>query len=274
MDERSTTSMGNSWRANPKALKQILLSPRVAGLVEHEGTLYKAVWPPVLHPDRDRAREMWEDLKALYEQSSEDNPYRGRERRYLLSGVAVCPSGHGVVTKPSGGRNRKTSRLYWCRMPGCKTRVSRNVDHLDRYVTGAVIRRLNDPAFLASLHADDDNSAVGAEIAKLERRQRAAREQLENLADQPDEVDPALLARAIASFDRKIADLRASLETSSRRRLLARMAGVTPEQWEATTIDVRSATVAAVYKVTVLPATWRGPGFDPKSVRLERMAES
>jgi DNA invertase Pin-like site-specific DNA recombinase len=96
MDERSTTSMGNAWRSNPKALKQILLSPRVAGLVEHEGVLHESVWPPVLDPDRERAREIWEDLKALYAKSTAENPYPGRERRYLLTNVAVCPSGPGL----------------------------------------------------------------------------------------------------------------------------------------------------------------------------------
>lgn len=269
MDQRSTTSMGNSWQANPKALKNILISPRIAGLVEHEGVLYEAVWPPLLHPDRDRAREMWEDLRALYAQTSEENPYPGRERRYLLSGVAECPTGHKLRTKPSGGRNRKTARLYWCTMKGCSTRVSRNVEHLDRYVEGRVLRRLNDKAFIASVYAENERPGVGAAILSLERRKAAAREQLENLADQPEGIDVGLLAKSLASFDRKIEELRASQAASARQQLIARMAGITREQWDATPLDVRSATVAAVYRVVVLPATWRGPGFDPKSVRLQ-----
>jgi DNA invertase Pin-like site-specific DNA recombinase len=270
MDERSTTSMGNRWASNPKALKQILLAPRTAGLVEHEGVLYESVWPPVLDPDRDRAREIWEDLKALYAKSSAENPYPGRERRYLLTNVAVCPSGHGLHTKPVGGRNRKNARLYWCRTPGCKTRVSRNVEHLDRYVTGRVVRRLNDPQLLEALHSEGGKPAVAAEIATLERRKATTKDQLENFADFP-ELDAGILARSLASFDKKIAEKRNQLATSERARLLRRMAGISEEAWEATPIDVRSATVAAVFRVTVLPATWRGPGFDPASVRLEPM---
>lgn len=268
MDERSTTSMGNRWASNPKALKNILLSPRVAGLVEHEGVLYESVWPPVLDPDRERAREIWEDLKALYAKSTAENPYPGRERRYLLTNVAVCPSGHGLHTKPVGGRNRKNARLYWCRTPGCKTRVSRNVEHLDRYVAGRVVRRLNDPQLLEALHAEGGKPAVAAEIATLERRKATTKAQLENFADFPD-LDAGILARSLASFDKKIAEKRNQLATSDRARLLRRMAGISQEAWEATPVDVRSATVAAVFRVTVLPATWRGPGFDPASVRLE-----
>lgn len=269
MDERSTTSMGNSWQSNPKALKNILLSPRSAGLVDHDGVLYEAVWRPILHPDREQSREMWEDLKALYAQSAQDHPYQGRERKYLLSGVATCPTGHGVRTKPVGGRNQKSARLYWCAQKGCPTRVGRNLEHLDRYVEGAVVRRLNDPEFLTSLNADKEDPGLGTEIAKLERRKAAAREQLENLADQPEEVDAGLLARSLASFDRRIGELRARVATSGRRRLLSRMAGITREGWDATPLDVRSATVAAVFRVTVLPVTRRGPGFDPTCVRLE-----
>jgi site-specific DNA recombinase len=183
--------------------------------------------------------------------------------------VAVCPSGHGLNTKPSGGRNRKTARLYWCRTPDCSTRVSRNVEHLDRYVSGRVLRRLNDPAFLASLDAERGDSGVSEQIGALERRKAAARDQLENLADLPEAVDPVLLARSLASFDRRIAELRERLESTNRVRLLRRMAGVSAEEWESTSLEIRSATVAAVFRVTVLPATWRGPGFDPACVRLD-----
>jgi hypothetical protein len=146
--------------------------------------------------------------------------------------------------------------------------VSRNVEHLDRYVAGRVVRRLNDPQLLEALHAEGGKPAVAAEIATLERRKATTKAQLENFADFPD-LDAGILARSLASFDKKIAEKRNQLATSDRARLLRRMAGISQEAWEATPVDVRSATVAAVFRVTVLPATWRGPGFDPASVRLD-----
>lgn len=260
MDTVSTTTQGNSW--SPKALRNLLMSPRVAGLVEHEGQLYKAVWEPLIDVDT------WEAVKALYAASSKEHPYPGHERKYLLSGWAECPSGHKVRVKPVGGRNRKNARLYWCATRGCPTRIGRNVAHLDRYVEGRVLRRLNDEEFIASVFASAEQPGIGAEIVKLERRKAIAREQLENLADQPETVDASSLARMLASFDRKIDQLRASQAASTRQRLIARMAGVTREQWDATPLDVRSATVAALYRVLILPTTLRGPGFDPASVKL------
>jgi hypothetical protein len=253
----STTSQGKPWTA--KTLKNLLMSPRIAGLVEHESTLYEAVWKPII------SMETWEDIKALLARSAEENPYPGRERKYLLTGVALCPTGHKVRVKPTGGRNRPTSRLYWCPTPGCPTRVGRNQEHLDRYVEGAAIERLNDPEFIASLGAETEQPGIGAEIATLERRKAEAKTQLENLADHP-EIDVGIVARSLASFDRKIEQLRAQRATTARQHLLIRMAGVTPERWDATPVDIRSAAVAALFQVTILPATWHGPGFDPASV--------
>lgn len=255
----STTSQGNSWTV--KTWQNLVTSPRIAGLVEHDGVLYEAVWEPIIPV------ETWEDMRALLAASAEQNPYPGRERKYLLSGVAECPSGHKVRTKPSGGRNRKTARLYWCPTKGCPTRVGRNVEHLDRYVEARVVRRLNDKRFIASLHAETSRPGVGAEIAALERRKGEAKAQLEDLADHPD-LDAGVLAKSLASFDRKIAEIRAARAATARQQLLVRMAGITRERWDAETVDLRSATVAALFRVTILPTTLRGPGFDPAAVRV------
>ena len=258
-----TTTQGNKWSG--RALKQVLRNPRIAGLMRHNGALVRGNWEAIITP------EQWENVNAVLRRKAEEHGYAGRERRYLLSGIAECSGcGTGLMTKPSGGRNRKTARLYNCPNRECKQRVSRNVEHLDAYVTGRVLRLLNDERFLAALDAEiDDDSGVGAEIVALERRKREALETLENLADHPG-VSPEVLVKAIASFDRKLADLRARIEMSSRDRLLRRMAGITREQWEREPIDVRAETVRTLYRVIVLPATWRGPGFDPKSVRMIR----
>ena len=260
MNTKCTTTRGNPWKAN--AFRAWLLSPRIAGLVEHEGKLYPATWKGIVAPDE------WEDAKALLQRQSDTYGYSGRERVYLLTGKAAeCGGCEGpLYTKPAG---RSGSRLYYCKNPACPSPVSRNVRHLDEYVTGRVLRRLNEPAFIAAVHADSEQPGIGAEIAALERRKTEAKATLEQLADHPD-VDPALLVTGLASYDRKIKQLRDQLAASSRQRLLARMAGLTREQWDAEPIDVRAETVRALFRVVVLPIGRRGPGFDPDSVRVER----
>ena len=261
--ERGTlTTMGNPFDA--RGLDHLLQSPRIAGLIEHNGVLYPAKWPAIID------RETWEDLQAYYERSAEIHPYQGNRRKHLLTGIAECVNcSHTVRQKPSGGRNRPASRLYHCWNKDCPKGVSRSQEHLDAYVTGRVLRLLNDDEFAAELHAVEGEPQAGAEIAVLQRRKEETRAKLQEIADHPD-VDPAVLALSLASFDRKISQLRAQMATTARRRLLLRMVGVTKEAWEAEPIDIQAATVQALFRVVILPASWRGPGFVPGDVRMLR----
>lgn len=283
LNTKCTTTEGNPW--TEKSLRNLMLAPRVAGLLEHEKDLHPAAWKPIL------SREMWEDVGALYERGAEANPYQGRERKYLLSGAAecyrchppsqsrtaatceakpgTCPKPHATVrSKPSGGRNRKTARIYYC--PRCRG-VGRNVALLDAYVNGRILWLLNDERLVDEIRglAEDGQPGIGAQIAGLERRKEQAREQLENLADHP-EIDAALVARSLASFDRKIIELRAQLALSSKVRLIERMIGISKDAWEAEPMDVRVTVVRILYRITLLPTTRRGPGFDPASVIMQR----
>jgi DNA invertase Pin-like site-specific DNA recombinase len=260
--EGAVTTEGGPFTA--KCLRNLVLSPRIAGLIDHQGALYEGAWDPII------SRETWEDVKALYRRNAEEHPHAGRSRVHLLSGVGgaecgLCRATVGV--KPSGGRNRKTSRIYHC--PACRG-IGRSVELLDAHVEGRVLRLLNDRRFSTELDAGDDGApGVGAEIAELERRKAETRRTLENLVDHPD-VDPGLLAVSLGSFDRRIAEARSRMTTSAARRLLLRMRGMTREGWAEEPVDVRAATVRALYRVVILPTTRRGPGFDVDAVRLER----
>lgn len=263
MNTVSMTSQGQRWTS--KALKNLLKSPRIAGLVIHGGVTYQASWDPIIEI------EDWQNINTLMQYQADAFGYPGRERRYLLTGGgATCVScGGGVLTKPSGGRNRKSSRLYHCPKRGdCPAPVSRNVEHLDRYVTGRVLRRLNEPGLMDEILTPDTGGL--AELAKLEARRNQLKAAFATLADHPD-LDPLVLADQLTAVGRQIAAKRERHAAGERERLLTRMAGITLEQWEATPIEVRAATVRALFKVVVLPATWRGPGFDPESVDMQRI---
>ena len=259
MNTVCTTTKGNAW-VNV-ALTNLLKSPRIAGLIRHEGELHQAAWEPVI------SVETWADLQALLKRRAEEYPGHGTQRKYLLSGVATCPSGCGLTTKPAAGRNKPGARIYWCRPP-CETHVGRSVELLDSYVEGRVLRVLNDRAFIAEVTAPEPS--VAPEIEQLQRRRAATERQLESLADD-ETLDPGLLARALAGFDRRIAQLRARQVVSDRRRMLQRMAGMSAGDWRDLPVDVRSETVRALFRVVVLPSRRRGPGFDPDAVQLDRL---
>ena len=274
------TSEGNLWTA--KSWRNVMLNPRTAGLIEHEGALHPAAWDGAL------SVEAWEAIKELYRQSAAESPYAGRERRHLLTGVAECyrchkPGSastkctqgecagphHTVRCKPSGGRNRKVSRLYYC--PSCRG-VGRNVALLDAYVEGRVLRLLQSKRLAAELSraiSDVGGAELQTQITALEQRRDTTRKELEELADHP-EIDATLAMLSLSSFDRKIAELQAQAAMSAKLRRLTSLTGLSLEEWADLPIDVRATVVKDLYRVVILPTAQRGPGFDTSSVRLER----
>lgn len=277
----SRTTAGNPWTA--KSWRNVVLSPRVAGLIEHGGQLHEAVW------DGAVSVEVWEAVKALYAASATQSPYRGRERKRLLSGVAECFQCHSgpqgarcedtrcrgphqtVRSKPTGGRNRKTSRIYYC--PSCRG-VGRNMELLDAYVDGRVVRHLSSDDFARELNKVTETVSgpeLLTEITAQEARRDEVKAKLQELADHPD-VDVSLALLSVASFDRKIAELRARLAVPAKLQRLTKLKGIGRDEWLAQPIDVRATVVKDLFRVVILPTAWRGPGFDTASVRLERRA--
>lgn len=260
-----TTTQGNPWTS--RVVRSALTSPRIVGMIELDGVLHDAAWDPVI------SLEQWEGLKALFTRNKETSPNPGPARVHLLSGVAECgPCDGGCIrTKPMGGRKRPKTEdrgvVYHCRI--CN-KVARNARLLDAYVEGRVLALLADPRFLDELHAPDGSEpSISAEIAALEDRKALVTQQLEQLADHPT-LDAGLAVQALGSFDAKIAQLRARLATTAEHRLLTRMVGITREQWAAEPIDIRTATVRALFRIIILPSVRRGPGFDPDRVQLIR----
>lgn len=265
LTSKCTTTEGNVWRT--KTLRDIMLRPRIAGLLELDGVLTKAAWEEIISP------ETWHDVKAILLDNPKKQRYAGRERKYLLSTVAECGNCASFMRgRPVAARDapRKRNRWtqYYCQV--CK-KVSRKTDHVDAYVEGRVLRLLSSPRFAAELRAVEEAGAPGvsAQISELERRKEVKTKQLEELADDPD-LNPALAMRAIASFDRKIVALREQLAATATQRVLRRMVGLSREEWNETPLDVRSAAVKSLFRVVILPTSRRGPGFDPATVRLER----
>lgn len=277
MNERSRTSEGNPWSLI--TLTRALTSWRMAGLVEYEGELYKAVWDEVI------SLEMLEDLRSLFAENAEKYGYHGRERKHLLTGHGVCSTCHlepdppnvpvqctlpvrlcknkhaRLTTKPVNG-----TRLYTC--PLCQK--GRNMAYFDAYVEGRTLRLLSDPRLVAELHAvgNEKQKSARQEIAQLEKRKSALRKQIDAAADDPD-VDPILAMRAIASYERKLTELRGRLSADRDHRRIERLLGVTPEAWATEPVDVRAAVVRSLWQVVMLPAK-KGPGFNPDYVKLWR----
>ena len=271
MNTVSTTTTGRMWRTN--VIKGLLRRPRIAGLLDVDGELVKAPWDPIIPP------EDWRLINAILDARSSayyDAPRRQNldeaeyAIRYLLSGIARCGTCDSTtyVQSQRTPKGKVQRRSYLCSNSGCRHRCSRAMDNLDAYVIGRVLAILNDPEFVEALYSGDDAAGIGQQVVELKKRKEIARQQLANLADLDAEIDAGLLALSLGSFDRKIRKLEDRRAATTRQRLLQRMAGCTLEQWQGEPLPVRRDTVAALFRIVILPATRKGSGFDPSSVRM------
>lgn len=252
-----TTPAGK--RIQHGTLKRWLVNPRYAGLMPDGET--QAAWPAVLK------RETWERVRLVLEQKAAAYPRDpGNSVKWLLSGIAVCGNdgcGKTMMVAHVSSRGYR-SVLYGCdkRNGGCG-KVWRNAAHLNAYVGAAVVARLNNP-----LNPEGRAMPVdyAAEWAALEWERTETETRLRDYRSSAGMLD-ALAAR-LDSIDARMAELRELAAGSSRNRLLERYQGITREEWEALDLTVKRALVSACFRVTVLPASRRGPGFRTEDVRL------
>lgn len=267
LNERAAVFPPTGGRWQHATIKKMLMRPRYAGLLPDGET--PAAWEPLYADDRDEAREVWESVCAVLERRAAAFDYATNARRYLLTGIARC----GTCGQPVAIRHNtrdESLRGYGCINPDCGRKVHRQVRHVDRYVVTAVLELLADPEFMDEV-ARPPETGVAMQINALTARKKAAEQQLANLADV--DVDPALIVQSLASFDRRIRELRGQMELTARRRLLLDHAGLSREEWKGLPLDTQRALVAACFRVTIIATGRRGPGFDPESVDLDPVGD-
>jgi hypothetical protein len=239
-------------------IRKMLMRPRYAGLMpDGENT---AAWEPVLD------RRDWEHVRAILTGKTATFAYATNARRWLLSGIAMCGAcGAPMQLRPSKGRGRKDyTNGYGCSSASCR-KAYRSAAHLDAYVSARVVHLLNDPRQpQGELPVAPDHAPEWAALTAERARTVAT---AKDYADSPGRLD-ILMAR-LDSIDARMAELREREADDGRSRLLSRYRGITLEEFKALPLDVRRALVAASYRVTVLPASGRGPGFRTQDVDLE-----
>jgi len=247
-------------------VRKMLARPRYAGLMPDGENA--AAWEPVL------GREAWERVRDVLDAKTATFAYATNARRWLLSGIAVCgaPDGGGecgapMQLRPSKGTGRQEyANGYNCSRAACR-KSYRSAAHLDAYVSAAVIARLNHPLNPRAQVPSPDFAPEWAALA-------AERAETEELLAKPGRSAgrARLLDARLDAIDARMAQLRELADTSGRDRLVRQYAGLTRGQWDDLDLAVRRALVAACFRVTVLPASRRGPGFRPGDVRLEPLA--
>jgi site-specific DNA recombinase len=259
------TSTGRPW--SPPELRKVLLRPRNAGLMEHQGEVIgKAGWPAIVEEGRWRAA-----VSVLSDPSRRTSWSTGR--RWLLSGVATCGVCGGPIICTLLRSSRASVPSYTCKQA---KHVVRNAGQLDAHVSAVVIVRLSRPDAAELLTADRAD-----EVARKLRDADALRERLDGLARAY--ADGAIDARQLAAGSGRLrTDLEAveqQLATANRGSMFAEInpgtAGVA-ERWAQLPVDRRRAIVQAAVEVRIDLSSrgrrtgWRPgePYFNPASVTI------
>jgi DNA invertase Pin-like site-specific DNA recombinase len=237
-------------------LRKLLARPRYAGLMP-DG-VSKAAWDPVLD------RETWEQVSAVLNARAAGFGYATNTRKHLLSGIALCGTcGKPLRAKMSQGKgNRRYQTGYTCVTPGCKG-VWRDRDGLDAYVGRMTVNRLDHPDKPAP--RAPEHPGLAAEFATLTTALKETDDALEDISGGA--IGPLRARRK--GIVQRLAELRDLAAGDAAARLRSAHQGVTWDEWPGLPLQVRRSLVAACFRVTVLPASKRGPGFRAEDVRME-----
>ncbi len=256
-----TTSTGkNVWRS--PTLRNLLMSPRIAGLRQHRGEVVgPAAWPAII------TVEQHERVVALL-----TNPARRTlrtARRYSLSGLVRCAlCGGKMVSAPNRDRRR-----YGCRsgpdFGGCG-KVYVTAPSLEAFIAEAVLMRLDSPAMaeaLAGRHgADSDYQRLTAQV-------REDTEQLEELArawaDKRISMGEWLTAKQVVAD--RLKDTERAIARLSRDDALIGLVGTGERlraEWDDLNVSQQSAIIRTVVDHVVIDkAKGPSPRLDPGRVR-------
>ncbi len=251
------TVTGAAW--TPATLKDILCKPAVAGIAVNTrtGTETAGAWPAILD------REVWEAVRAvLTDPARRTNTSNANAPRYLLSGIARCHCGGQV--KVNGG---KRSPAYVC---ADHAHLRRNAAGADKWVaahiTAYLNREDNRDLLRPAARPGVDTGALRAESARLDASRKAKIRM--NVAGDLDDAD---LAEALKEIRRRMGDIAAQLAATTAPDPLAEFRDQPDAAavWDKLPLPRKLAVARLLVAVTLLPATRRGAGFDPDSVRVE-----
>lgn len=244
---RTSTGM-NEWRS--PTLRNLLKSPRIAGLREHRGEVVgPGAWPGII--TEAQHRQITDKL---------NDPTRRTlrtPRRYVLSGMVRCGlCGAKMVSAPDSGRRR-----YGCRsgpdFGGCG-KVYVSGDALDRFVSDVVLLRLDSAEMADALAGREPADAAHEALTAAVRED----------AEQLDELATAYAAKDITMREWLTAKRPIEARQEANAKRLARLtrgdalAGLVGrgaalrEQWATLNLTRQAAIIATVVDhVRIAPAT-------------------
>jgi site-specific DNA recombinase len=269
------TVTGKPWRT--AVLRRLLLSPRIAGLRQHQGaTIGKAAWPAII----DEATH--ERLRVLLSDPVRQLNGGKLARSYLLTGVIYCGAcGQKLVARPRDDKQRRYVCSTGVNFNGCG-KTQRLAEPVEALVREQLFAALDSKDWDAALHtakraADESNAKERELLAKLKADDAAL-----DAAERAHFIERDLDGKPVLSRPRFLRikhHLQASMEET--RRQLARIIGNQAlasfprggeelrAAWKAGSLSWRRAFLTTyIERVILLPCLKGRNKFDPTKVKI------
>lgn len=258
-----TTGKAKEWY--PPMLRRVLMNPRYAALVVHQGKVVgKGDWTPLIEEDAHRGIVAFLDDPARKKQS------KGFERKHQGSGVYVCGVCGGKLGgwNPSGGK----ARAYLC-LP--HYHVRRQGITLDAYVDSLVIGRLSQPDASALANALA-NPSGGVDVGQLHGQKNALKARMDDLAALFAEgaINASQLTRGTSELSTALESLNYELAAAAQGNPVAEFLGTghddaqLEQRWKDISPDIRGKIIDQLMNVTVNKAPLGNRGFDPTYIDI------
>lgn len=262
-----TTSAGSQWTG--VGLRRLLIAPRGAGLMEHQGQVIGlASWPAIID------REKWEAVVRVLTDPARRTNFTDSSAKWLGSGLFLCGGCGGVM---QSGRDRQGQPIYRCRTSESAGHVSRLTASVDEFVGRLVVERLRQ-GDLAKLMA---SQAERVDVRPLESKALELGERRRQLAEvfADGGIDAEQLASGSRSLGRQLDEVREQIAGAYRGTALIGIAETVDPgaAWLKAPLQRQRRVLDMVMAVTLERASkGRRPGwqpgesyFRPESVRIE-----
>jgi site-specific DNA recombinase len=249
-------------------LREMLLSPRLAGFREHNGQRYTATaWTPIVDPAK------WQELHDLLTNPTRTVNRGSNNQRYPLTGILLC----GRCGARMAGRNRKYRwkgklvseyRTYACMsvMGGCNG-MSWIADDIEDLIFRALFKAVEDEDFAeaaASLQTDDPTREHFEALARITADRDRTKHNLNRGKIEDDDFD-----REMELLDAEEAQHWGIIERTRNGRTRAHIPRNLRELWPDYSLDRQKAALAScIAWITVYPGKTRKT-FDPTTVQYE-----
>ena len=227
-------------------VRRIARNPAYNGKRSYNGTLFDAMWPPLVNPVVfEAAQRILTDPARL--------TIRPGRARWLLSHIAICDVCEAPLAGlPNGAGYRTTYPMYRCSRDAC---VFIRMDYLDAYVTGRVLRLMSEVVFTGD---DGEALKLRSEAVKLQS-QLDAKARACARGDMSDRAYMLMEAELLPQITRlnKAADAVA---------VPLPMRGLSLGNWDELDLAVRREVIRAAYEIRVRTRQKYGRGFDKDRV--------